>query len=307
MAGSATFAFSPSGSYSKASSRNGDGLSMLVTHNHHLDIGTLAVVHKSDRGHIDRVGANATLFHKAPSQNNGEVAVLSQHNGTRHGLGSDLDRPFAEVGDAVKTVRAWRGVLGDEAVVERKAAADVNMTVARLEHHRHVLNRADAALEQTNTKLRVELLEGDLVRRNGGDGGIGLARLGSVRRDRVSVGRLGTWELGNDRLAVAWSDIRLARRRVHDGVSTTGGDSASFAVVISRRNKRSRHAVDADGTALSSTSGAVYEGRLVHDGDVWSVVCAVSRVRIGALRWDFRGFEENYSVHNKETRRRVDD
>lgn len=257
---------------------------MLVPDDNNFDIGTLAVVHKSDRGHVNRVGANTTLLHEAPAKDDGEVAVLGKHNSARNGLGADLNGPLAKVGDAVETVGTWSGVLGDETVVESKASADVDVSVARLEHHGDILDGTNATFEETNTELRVELLEGDLVGRNGRDGSlVGLAGLAGVCRDGVLVGSLWCGRLGKGRLAVAGLSSRLARGRVHDRVSAASSDSSGFAVVIGGRDVRGSDTVDADTAALATTRSAVNQGRLVNEGDVGTVMCAIGQVLFGAV------------------------
>lgn len=267
---------------------------MLIPNHDDFDIGTFTVVHKSNRSHIDRVGTNATLLHKAPTQDDGEVAIFSQHDGAWYGLASDLNGPFAEVGDSVETVRSRSGIFGDESVVESKATADVDVTVATLQHHGNILDGTDATFEQTNAELRVEFLEGNLVRRSRRGGGLGgFARLCGVGRDGVVVGCFGSGKLGDGRLAVTGSRGGLARRGVHDRVTSTGGHSSCFAVVIGGRDVRSGNTVDADSAALATTRGAVDEGRLVNNGDVGTVlVCAINRVVvIRLLVGDFRGLE----------------
>lgn len=290
--------------------RDGDRLSVLIPDNDDLNIGPLAIVHKGDRGHVDRVGPDTPLLHEAPAQDDGEVAVLCQHDGARNCLASYLDGPLSEVGDTVETVGSRCRVLGDEAVVKRKASADVNVAVSRLEHHGNVLDGTDASLEQTNAELRVELLKGDLVRRNRRDGLVGLASLGGVGGYSVIVGGLGTRQSGRNRLAVSGSGSGLTSGRVHDRVSTTGGHSTSFAVVVGRRNVRCGNTVDANSAALATTRGAVDQGGLVHNGNVGTFVCAISRVLVGVVvvrdlgRFEVDCLEENNQEVSKPGRTR---
>ncbi|KAI3478178.1 hypothetical protein L1887_59907 [Cichorium endivia] len=224
---------------------NGDGLSVLVADDDHLDVGALAIVHKGDRGHVD--------------------------------------------GPYVPGVVS----LGDEAVVERKAAADVHVAVARLEHHRHVLDRADAALEQTHAELRVELLEGDLVRGHRRHGLVRLARLGRVRRHGVVVRRLGRRRLRNARLAVAGRGLGLARRRVHDRVAATGSHSACLAVVVRRGDVGRCDAVDAYAAALAASGRISGDSRKTvseerDQGAPFASVLTVAKVKL-SLRWTTYG------------------
>lgn len=272
---------------------------MLIPDDNHLNISALTVVHEGDRSHIDGISAHAALLHKAPTQDDGEVAVLGEHYSARDGLGSNLNGPLAEVGNAVETVGARSSIFGNESVVECKAAADIDVAVSRLEHHGHILNGTNAALEKTDAELRVELLEGDLVRRDRGDGLVGLASLGSVGRDGVVVGRLGAGKAGSGRLAVAGCGGRLARGRVHDRVSASSSDSACFAVVVGRRDVRCGNAVDANTAALATTRGTVDQGGLVNHGHVGTLVCAVSRVLVSVVAGNFGGFEIDCSIQRK--------
>lgn len=203
-----------------------------------------ALVHEHDRGHVDRVGAHTTLLHKRATEDDREEAVLREHNGARDSLAADLDGPLSEVRDTIVAVGARSCVAGDKAVVERKAAADVDVAVAFLEHHWHVVYRAEAALEQTHTALRVELLKGNLVReclRR-----VGLRRLLGPDTCAVKLVR-GRWCEGLEAGVHG-----LDRRGEEDAVATAATHAAGLEVSIDTRHRRRRNAVDTHGTALAA-------------------------------------------------------